>query len=569
MRTAIVIPNYNHKDAISETLEKLTDFGLSCYLINDGSDLETTVLLESLETKYSWVTLIHHSNNQGKGGAVITGLKAAFEDGYSHAIQIDADGQHNLNDIPKMLSMAAQYPDSVISGLPEYDESIPKGRLYGRYITHFWVWVETLSFEIKDSMCGFRVYPLCATVGLIESESLGKRMDFDIEILVKLHWRGTRVKHVPTAVIYPENGVSHFQGLHDNLRISKLHTKLFFGMLARIPRWLLKNNSNEQHWSKTKERGSYLGIKILAASYRLGGHILCRSIMYPVIGYFFITGRQARKASLNFYQQVYEYHHCVSSFKPSIWKSLKHFLSFGDAALDRLDAWCDRIKLDEVIFPGRMEFDKLIRSNKGAVLLASHLGNIELCRALSVQNKNIKINVLVRISHAENFNRILKQLNPNSDVNLLPVDDMSLATSVLLQEKIAQGELVVIAADRTSQEGSERVFYSDFLGKTAAFAQGPFILSSLLDCPVYSIFCIKNQHNKYQVFLEKLSDSLNGPRKQRMQRLQDAVDIYSKRLSVYAGQYPQQWFNFFDFWHKQPQQQTVSGNDFSAQGTNK
>ena len=124
----------------------------------------TTELLRRLAESHQWVTLIEHDNNQGKGGAVITGLKAAFADGFTHALQVDADGQHQLDDIPKMLAKAVQHPNSVISGLPQYDASIPKGRLYGRYLTHFWVWIETLSLQIKDSMCGFRVYPLAETI---------------------------------------------------------------------------------------------------------------------------------------------------------------------------------------------------------------------------------------------------------------------------------------------------------------------------------------------------------------------------------------------------------------------
>ncbi len=563
MRTAFVIPNYNHRDAIEQTLQQLQQFGIPCYLVNDGSDQVTTDLLQQLDTQHEWVTLIQHQVNQGKGGAVMTGLKAAFADGFTHALQVDADGQHQLDDIPKMLATAVQNPKAVVSGLPQYDESVPKGRLYGRYLTHFWVWVETLSLEIKDSMCGFRVYPLTETVQLINQDNLGKRMDFDIEILVKLHWQGIRVVHVPTQVIYPENGISHFQGLQDNIRISKMHTKLFFGMLSRLPKRIFSRKQDNTHWSQTKERGSYLGVKLLAQSYRLGGHFLCRCIMYPVIGYFFLTGTKARTASLSFHRHLSQYRICSGDdnriIEPSLWNSFKHFISFGNAALDRIDAWCERISLQQVIFENRTQFYIELGTEKGAVLLASHLGNIELCRAISAQNRNITVNVLVRTSNAENFNRVLKQLNPASDVNLIAVDELSLASSMLLQDKIAQGELVVIAADRTSNQAKERVFFSNFLGQKAAFPQGPFILAALLDCPVYTMFCLQNSDKQYQVFLEKLSDSLDGPRRGRMDRLQLAVDSYSSRLEKIASRYPLQWFNFYNFW-QQPNNTNIEAN---------
>ncbi len=240
MKLALIIPNYNHQQAIADTLIALAPLGLPCYLVNDGSNDETRYLLQSLADKYDWVTLLTHPFNRGKGAAVTTGLRAAYADGYSHALQIDADGQHCLDDIPAMIEAASEQPLALISGKPEYDESVPKGRLYGRYITHFWVWVETLSFDIQDSMCGFRVYPLAATEQLFKQQALGERMDFDIEIMVKLHWQGVPIKHISTKVIYPEDGISHFQGIKDNVRISAMHTGLFFGMLKRLPQILSK-----------------------------------------------------------------------------------------------------------------------------------------------------------------------------------------------------------------------------------------------------------------------------------------------------------------------------------------
>ena len=133
---------------------------------------------------------------------------------------------------------SAEHPDAVISGCPVYDQSVPKGRLYGRYLTHVWVWINTLSLQIRDSMCGFRVYPLAATLALLNRAQIGRRMDFDVEILVRLHWQGVPIRNRPTRVIYPEDGVSHFQLWRDNARISKMHARLFFGMLLRMPQLL-------------------------------------------------------------------------------------------------------------------------------------------------------------------------------------------------------------------------------------------------------------------------------------------------------------------------------------------
>ena len=235
MSYCIIIPNYNHTIKLAELIAKLAAFELPVIMINDGSSEAASKIFFELTEKFSYLTLIEHQVNQGKGGAVQTGLKAAKEQGYSHALQVDADGQHDLNDVEKLLTESKKHPASLISGKPIYDESVPKHRYYARNITHFWVWIETLSFSIKDTMCGYRVYPLTSTVKLIKEQRLGLRMDFDIEIMVRLYWRNVDIRFLPTAVEYPEHGISHFRALEDNLRISWMHTRLVFGMLLRVP----------------------------------------------------------------------------------------------------------------------------------------------------------------------------------------------------------------------------------------------------------------------------------------------------------------------------------------------
>ncbi|MFT2091825.1 glycosyltransferase family 2 protein [Paraglaciecola sp. 2405UD69-4] len=239
----IVIPNYNHGDVIEDTIASLLKFQLPIILVDDGSEPVTQKVLSKIDEDYLDVILLRREFNGGKGAAVNTGLVKAYEMGMTHALQVDADGQHNLADVEVMLAESKANPKALISGRPIYDQSISKGRYYGRFITHFWVWVETLSFQIKDSMCGFRVYPLAAYAQLIEQVELGKRMDFDIEVMVRLFWQGLNVRFIATRVHYPEGGVSHFNALQDNWLISKMHSKLFFGMLIRIPKLLFRRGN--------------------------------------------------------------------------------------------------------------------------------------------------------------------------------------------------------------------------------------------------------------------------------------------------------------------------------------
>lgn len=240
MSYCIVIPNYNHTILLDELIAKLMQFNLPIIMVNDGSSADATQFFRDLSKKHPNLSVIEHQNNQGKGGAVQTGLRTAFEQGFSHALQVDADGQHDLGDVNKLITESKNFPEALISGKPIYDESIPKHRYYARNITHFWVWVETLSFQIKDTMCGYRVYPLASTVQLLQQKKLGKRMDFDIEVMVKLFWKNIDLRFIDTAVDYPEHGVSHFRALEDNILISWMHTRLFFGMLLRIPQLIFR-----------------------------------------------------------------------------------------------------------------------------------------------------------------------------------------------------------------------------------------------------------------------------------------------------------------------------------------
>ncbi len=236
MKPVVVIPVYNHEHAIGTVVEKVRAQGLPVILVDDGSKESCAAVLDSL-AKPPEIVVFKRTQNGGKGAAVMSGLGEAARLGYSHAVQIDADGQHNLVDLPKFLEQATANPDALITGQPVYDATVPKGRLYGRYLTHIWVWINTLSLAIKDSMCGFRVYPLPRTLAAIVP-SIGKRMDFDPEIAVRLVWGGTKVINIPTHVTYPLDGVSHFDVLWDNVRISGMHTRLFFGMLIRLPKLL-------------------------------------------------------------------------------------------------------------------------------------------------------------------------------------------------------------------------------------------------------------------------------------------------------------------------------------------
>ncbi|MEN5157842.1 glycosyltransferase family 2 protein [Achromobacter spanius] len=237
-----VVPVYNHGGTVAAVVAQLAAQGLPCVLVDDGSAPACAAVLDAL-AQLPDTHLVRRAVNGGKGAAVQDGLRAALALGYTHALQVDADGQHALQDIPLFAQASREQPDAVICGAPVYGDDVPRSRLYGRWLTRVWVWINTLSLDIPDAMCGFRVYPLAAVLPVIDGAHVGQRMDFDIAVLVRLHWRGVRMAWLPTRVVYPEGGISHFKGLQDNVLISRMHARLFFGMLARSPALLWRRLS--------------------------------------------------------------------------------------------------------------------------------------------------------------------------------------------------------------------------------------------------------------------------------------------------------------------------------------
>jgi glycosyltransferase involved in cell wall biosynthesis len=239
VRACIVVPVYDHGAGAAALVERLAPLGLPVVMVDDGSAPDCAALLRDLATRHEWIELLQHGENRGKGSAVLTGLRAAFARGFSHALQIDADGQHDAADVPRFLAQAERHPEALVIGRPLFDRSVPRGRLVARYLTHVWVWMETLSLAIPDSMCGFRVYPLRSVIAVADRVRLGRRMDFDPEIAVRLYWEGVPIMPLATRVTYPLGGRSHFRMWQDNWLISCMHTRLVFGMLRRAPRLLL------------------------------------------------------------------------------------------------------------------------------------------------------------------------------------------------------------------------------------------------------------------------------------------------------------------------------------------
>jgi polyprenyl-phospho-N-acetylgalactosaminyl synthase len=235
MMLCAVIPTYNNPATIRSVVEKVREYVSDVIVVNDGSGDEGRAVCEALAAE-GLADVVHRAQNGGKGAAVKDGLRRAKERSFTHALQIDADGQHTIEDIPRLLEAANSNPRALVLAAPRFDETAPKARLWARQITIFWTNLETRRGLIEDPMCGFRVYPVDeALTASVQADY----MDFDPEVAVRLAWAGLPVINVPTKVRYvsaEEGGVSHFRVFKDNALISWMHTRL---VLTRVWRVLL------------------------------------------------------------------------------------------------------------------------------------------------------------------------------------------------------------------------------------------------------------------------------------------------------------------------------------------
>ncbi len=241
MKYCWLIPHYNHaNDFCRFLLPRLASSSLPCFIIDDGSDALNLEQLKTAIADHDLITLVQYEENQGKGAAVLTGCDHARSQGFTHVVLIDADGQHEPADEKRFIAASQANPAALISGYPIFDDSVPKVRKYGRRITTFWVMLETASLQIKDALCGYRVYPLDTVEQLTDRFKLGVKMDFDTEILVKAVWDNVPIKYIDTKVKYVDGGTSHFHYWRDNLILIKLHASLVLQSAIVLPGSLLR-----------------------------------------------------------------------------------------------------------------------------------------------------------------------------------------------------------------------------------------------------------------------------------------------------------------------------------------
>jgi glycosyltransferase involved in cell wall biosynthesis len=221
LRVCVIIPTYNNAATLAKVIEDVTLYGNHVIVVNDGSTDNTVDIVK----QFPAVQFITYTDNVGKGWALRKAFRYAIDTGYKYAISIDSDGQHFAKDLFAFIAKLEEKPNAVIIGARNMGQaSVPGGSSFGNKFSNFWFKVET-GITSPDTQSGYRLYPL---EPLKKMRFITRKYEFEIEVLVRLAWKGIKVISVPVTVYYApkEERISHFRPYKDFVRISVLNTIL-------------------------------------------------------------------------------------------------------------------------------------------------------------------------------------------------------------------------------------------------------------------------------------------------------------------------------------------------------
>ena len=301
-----------------------------------------------------------------------------------------------------------------------------------------------------------------------------------------------------------------------------------------------------RHWAQIDEVGFIAGMRLLFWLGRVFGRWPFRVVLYPVLLWYVLAKPCARAASKDYLRRIAELDGSAGRVI-GVMDVLQHFASFGESILDKLLLWCGLFDTSAVEIHGVEQIAAQIAGKRGGLIISSHLGNLELCRVMSKRQPGLKLTVLLHTKHATRFNQLLAQINPDSQLNIVQVTELTPHMAALLEEKIDHGEFVAIAGDRIPVAPQPRVAQARFLGARAPFPVGPYVMANLFQCPVYLLFSF-SRGRRWEIYIELFRRSIALPRKDRSAALDALAGAYAARLETYCRQAPLQWFNFYEFW---------------------
>lgn len=527
----VVVPVYNHASSIREVAERVLALDYPLLVVDDGSSDTPLDCLEGLD-----VMTIKHETNQGKGAAILTGVKKAKELGKTHLIGIDGDGQHSPEDIEKILPVIKEHPHSLVLGARIFEgQDVPGSSKFGRRFANFWYRVHTGS-TLDDTQSGFRAYP----ISIFDHLPLWtRRYAFDFEILVRMKQAGGDLIEVPISVKYGEDRVTHIRLFVDNLRVSLLNTYFTFRrLLFFIPHKKLpaEERQDNKNWD-SKSLGAKWQYQFFFMLIKVTGRRGAYAFMYFVTAWYVLFNAKVKENAKPYLTRRFKW-------KYSLWDTYRLVTEQGKVLVDRSVLGI----LGDDQFQkkyNRMEGVKeLLDKDKGLIILMSHVGCWKLSLAGLSKFGVPAAAVLYRVEgdHERDFFEHRKEKSPFRVID--PTSDFGGTLEML--DSLKKKEILCMMGDRMMGKNRHHCDV-DFLGEKARFPTTAFKLASLTGAPVLCLYSFKTAPNQFDYDLAKV---IYVPEKSGMKTEEylPYVKEYVATLEDFVEKHPYMYFNFYNIW---------------------
>lgn len=518
---AVLIPTKDNVATVGDVARRAAAHGMPVYVVDDGSTDGSGAACADV------ARVLTHPVNQGKGRALLTGMRAARADGHTHVLCLDADGQHDPDDLPAFRDAVLAEPEAIFVGVRDLSTA-PGRSQFGRKFSNFWIWVET-GWRVGDSQCGFRAYPIVPVLSLPLG---GSRYDLEVEVLTRALWGGTPVRDLPCRVYYPpvEERVTSFRPIVDNARISWMNTRLVFGRLLWPARWRVRIRPASAwdarsrgfaagwHWllwavGTLGPRPAYVGGALTAAWYRA-----------------FETTPGIRAWS--------DANGGISIFRL--------YRNFSVALLDRLLYLLRGPDAFQYARDGGEHLVGAFDAPGGAVLLTSHFGNIEVAAGAGTSPDRMRRLAVVRFDAEVDHGRdLLEKLPDTWRPRFISVNRSDGFAALTILRELRAGSVVAVQGDRLVDDRSVTV---QFYGRPMRVPAGPYLLAAIAQVPVVMAFCVREGHLRYRTFASPPRLLRFDRTRPREEQLRAWAQEYADTLEALTRRWPEQWFNFHDPW---------------------
>ncbi len=542
-----VIPVYNNCRTVKTVADECSLYLNNIIVVDDGStDADITEMFSGTTVK-----VIRHKKNKGKGKAIISAMKYITEHGGLFMITIDADGQHYPEDLKKFIPLLQDDETSIVVGCRNFNvKNIPGSSRFGRKFASFWLRMET-GISISDCQSGFRAYPLKY---ISKIKLYGSHYDFEAEVLARAVWAGLKLKTVDIDVWYPkpQERVSSFKPITDNVRISLMHTRLIGRRILQLiffkkkKAFLLKDDKqlNQKKNAKnvnpvSRKRGNRLGFRIFEIFIRIFGLQGAYGLLYFVSCYYIIFDCEAVSSARSYIEKRFP----ESGRFAKYFHIYRLFISQGRQLIDRFSVVCSKKDLFNVKINGYEKLENIIKEpDQGMIILTSHFGNWQI--ALTALNKlGKKVFLLMRKEDNQAVRDFLNVGYEKGDINIIsPEQDFGGVIEIM--NALGKGHVVSIMGDRRYGAKASKV---KFLGDYAYFPLSAFAIAASAKCPVVILLAAKFSAYEYEVNVTNILYPRCKGRKKDTE-LVSWIQEYANILEEFAYMHPYQCFLFHDIW---------------------